>query len=148
MVGIQSFSAKGRVPDIEATPGRFQGPKISQRLRAVATKLRPRPPNISLTPPKVLRAPARRAQSAPPRIPAAIAAAMIHPGARALSCRRRIAQVAKMAPRVICPSMPMFHRPTVKVKSTPETTRRRGTQDTTTFAATLGDPTAPCAMLR
>ena len=51
-------------------PGRFHGPKMSQRFRAVATKLSPRPPKISFTPPKVFSAPASIAQSAPPAMPA------------------------------------------------------------------------------
>ena len=56
-------AGKGTVPDMEATPGRFHGPKISQRLSAVATKFRPSPPKISFTPPKVFSAPASIAQS-------------------------------------------------------------------------------------
>jgi hypothetical protein len=37
------------VPLIEPTPGRFQGPKISQMVIAVAIKFIPNPPKISLT---------------------------------------------------------------------------------------------------
>ena len=58
---------------MEATPGRFHGPKMSQRLSAVATKFNPSPPKISFTPPNVFSAPASMAQSAPPMIPARIA---------------------------------------------------------------------------
>jgi len=51
IIGIHISWGKGTVPLIEPTPGRFQGPKISQMVSAVATKFNPRPEKISLTPP-------------------------------------------------------------------------------------------------
>ena len=57
------------VPLMEATPGRFHGPNMSQRVTPRATKLSPNPAKISFTPHRVLRKPAMTAQSAPPNIP-------------------------------------------------------------------------------
>jgi len=145
-IGIQRERSKGRVPDMEATPGRFQGPKMSQILSAVATKLSPSPPNISFTPPNVRKAPASRAQSVPPRTPASTAMVRIMPGFHPESWRSRIAQVVKMAPSVICPSMPIFQSPTVNVTRSPEVARRSGTHETRTLDATSQEPTAPSAM--
>ena len=45
-----------------------------------------------------------------------------------LAWSERSAQVVKMAPRVIWPSMPMFQSPTVKVSRSPEVASRSGTQ--------------------
>ena len=111
-VGSQSARGNGTVPDMEATPGRFQGPKISQRFSAVATKFSPSPPKISFTPPKVFSAPASMAQRAPPTIPARMLQLMMMRGVHAACLQRGAAPtVVKMAPRVIWPSIPMFHRP-------------------------------------
>ena len=63
-----------------------------------------------------------------------------------LDWRRRSAQVVKMAPRVIWPSMPMFHSPTVKVRSSPAVTRSSGTQETRTLEISSQEPTAPSTM--
>ena len=99
IVGRASWSGKGSVPLIEPMPGRFHGPKISHRVSAVATKLRPRPPKISLTPPKVLSTPARAAHRAPPTMPASMARMMISAGERPVSCSRRSTQVVSTAPK-------------------------------------------------
>ena len=101
IVGSQTVSLKASVPAIEATPGRFQGPKISQIVNAVATKFNPRPPKISLTPPNVLSAPANAAHNAPPIIPARIASAMINDGEVDVSCNRRTIQVVAIPPIMI-----------------------------------------------
>ncbi|OQC74062.1 MAG: hypothetical protein BWX44_01183 [Spirochaetes bacterium ADurb.Bin001] len=145
-IGIHRERSKGKVPDIEATPGRFHGPKISQILRAVATKLSPRPPKISFTPPKVLSAPASIAHSIPPNIPAKIAMTRMSEGFHSEFCKSRIAQVVNIAPSVIWPSIPMFHKPTVKVKSSPEVARSKGTQETRTLLIKSQEPTAPKIM--
>jgi len=145
-IGIHKERSKGRVPDMEATPGRFHGPKISQILRAVATKLRPRPPKISFTPPKVLSAPARTAHSMPPNIPAKIAITRISVGFHPECCISRMAQVVNIAPSVICPSIPMFHKPTVKVTRSPEVAKSKGTQETRTLLTKSQEPTAPSIM--
>ena len=79
-VGSHSACGKGTVPDMEATPGLFHGPKISHRLSAVATKFSPSPPKISFTPPKAFSAPASMAQSAPPTMPARMLAVMMIAG--------------------------------------------------------------------
>ena len=103
---------KGTVPDMEATPGRFHGPKMSQRLSAAATKFNPSPPKISFTPPKVFRAPASIAHSAPPAMPARIASGEDERGRETARLHAvRSSHVVNIAPKVICPSMPMFHSP-------------------------------------
>jgi hypothetical protein len=51
--------------------------------------------------------------------------------------------VAKIAPRMICPSMPMFHRPGAKVKSNAEEQRTRGTQTPMVWASFTADPSPP-----
>ncbi len=53
-----------------------------------------------------------------------------------------------MAPRVICPSIPMFHNPAAKVTSSPEVARTRGTQATRTSVIFLTEPTDPMTIWR
>ena len=69
-------------------------------------------------------------------------------GGRPLVCSRRSSHVAKIAPKVIWPSMPMFHSPAVNVTRSPAVERSSGTHETSTFATTSQDPAAPSTMLR
>ena len=138
---MQTFNAKQHLNRTKQ-----QDINIAIRFRAEATKFSPSPPKISFTPPKVFSAPASKAQSAPPAIPARMLMLMITEGSTPLCCSPRSIQVVKIAPRVICPSMPMFHRPAVKVMRSPAVARSRGTHETSTFAATSHEPTAPRTM--
>ena len=116
--GNHSCVGNTSVPLIDATPGRFQGPNMSQRMNPWATKLRPRPAKISLTPPFVFRKPAIRAHSAPPINPATIDKNISIKGIWVSSPKRSRA-VVKIAPIITWPSMPMFHRPIRNVKRSP-----------------------------
>ncbi|EKD35738.1 MAG: hypothetical protein ACD_75C01801G0002 [uncultured bacterium] len=127
--GVESQSSRANisVPLIEATPARFQGPRMSHRIRPWATKFRPSPPKISLTPPRFFKKPAKAAHSPPPiklRIWARISVAAA--GRPRFSSRSR--RVAAMAPKTTCPSMPIFQRPARKVKSSPQEQSSRGIQ--------------------
>lgn len=110
---------------MEATPGRFHGPKMSHKVTPRATKLSPRPEKISCTRPKTRSSPASRAQSAPPAIDAA-RARMITPAPPPFS-KGLSAAVAKMAPMMTCPSTPMFHNRAVNGTSSPTEQSVRGT---------------------
>ena len=62
--------------------------------------------------------------------------------------RRRATQLAQMAPRMICPSTPMFHRPAVKVTSRPTEQSTSGIQKATTLRNLSDVPKAPSHMAR
>jgi len=55
----------------------------------------------------------------------------------------RMTPVVKIAPTVICPSMPIFHQPAVKVANKPQVTNNKGTHTTKTFANLVEFPVAP-----
>ena len=58
----------------------------------------------------------------------------------------RAAQVVKIAPIIIWPSIPMFHNPAVKVMSRPTDANIRGTQDEATLLNLAAFPNAPVHM--
>ena len=120
------------VPLIEAIPARFQGPRISHSTNPWATKLRPRPPKISLTPPRFFNQPARVAHRPPPRQARSRARASTREGGRPREPWRSRA-VAAMAPATTCPSMPIFHSPARKVKSSPQEQSSSGVQIESTW---------------
>jgi hypothetical protein len=134
--------SKGWVPLMEATPGRFHGPKISQRVIPRATKLSPNPAKISLTPAFVLRNPEIIAQRLPPIIPPKKAKIRVIPGIPIPSPIRRIA-VAEIAPATTCPSTPMFQRPIRKLKTKPQAQRVRGIHALKTWATLDQEPRDP-----
>ena len=55
----------------------------------------------------------------------------------------RATQAAKIAPKMICPSAPMFHSPPAKVRLIPAPTSARGTQAVATSAHFWGLSSAP-----
>ncbi len=64
-------------------------------------------------------------------------------GGRLESCSTRSMPVAKMAPRVICPSMPIFHSPAEKVIRTPAVVSSSGDQVIRIATILRVDPNAP-----
>ena len=151
-VGSQSARSKGTVPDIEATPGLFQGPKMSQRLSG-------RRHVVEAEAAEDLVDAAEGLEGADEHGPEGAAGHARQDGEGDREARGRSPprgrgpgrsagpRSRRSAPKVIWPSMPMFHRPTVKVTRRPEVTRSSGTQATRTSEATLQLPTAPRAML-
>ena len=140
--GSQTVSGKGAVPLIEATPGRFHGPKMRYTARPWATKFSPSPAKISLIRKPTLRPPASSAHSVPPSTPASSPPMMAGaPGAT--SCSRRRARVAAIPPAIIWPSMPRLYSPALKVKISPQAHKVRGTRVARTRANWSGVPKAP-----
>src|SRR5512140_2970208 len=80
-------------------------------------------------------------------MPIKIPSTRISQEGRELSCSERMRKVVKMAPRVIWPSMPMFHSPAEKVASRPALTVSKGTQVTSTLAILSLELKAPSRML-
>ena len=140
--GSHRAGGKTSVPLIDATPGRFQGPNISQRITPWATKLRPRPAKISLTPPFVFKKPAIRAHRAPPIRPAIIDPRIIIDGIWLSSPKRKTA-VVKTAPIMTWPSIPIFHNPIRKVNSKPQAHKVSGIQLLITWENLIQDPSDP-----
>ncbi len=139
----QSTVGKVSVPLMEATPGCFQGPKISHSTTPWDTKLSPSPAKISLTPPLVLRNPATAAHSAPPSAEASRERTMNAGPNSGLSLPARSAQVVKTAPSMTWPSTPMFQRPIRKVNSSPQAQSVRGIQTLTTWVNLVQEPSDP-----
>jgi len=134
------------VPLPDATPGRFQGPKINQMATVLATKFNPRPPKISLTPPYIFIKPGNNAHRIPPRAPAIKTIKITSDGSMAVLSNKRKAPTANTEPNTICPSMPMFHKPAVNVKSNPEVAMTSGTHEATTEVNFMVVPNAPIKM--
>ncbi|GAH02623.1 unnamed protein product, partial [marine sediment metagenome] len=81
------------------------------------------------------------AQRAPPIMPAMSAPANTKGEAPAGKGRRK--PVAKIAPRMICPSIPIFQRPGAKVRSNAEEQRTRGIQTAIVWASFAAEPIPP-----
>ena len=139
-LGSHREVSSGWVPDMEATPGRFHGPKMSHRVTPRATKLRPRPEKISCTRPNTRNSPASSAHSAPPSMAAPMASAIWSTPPSSTGLR---AAVQKIAPMITCPSTPMFHSRAVNGMSSPTEHRVRGTQTESTRPNLDRDPRPP-----
>ena len=91
------------------------------------------PPKISLTRRRILSAPTTNAQNMPPSADSAIKITLSR-GDKLSPTRIYCApQLAKIAPIIICPSTPIFHKPARKVTTKPMLTRVRGIQKLTTL---------------
>jgi hypothetical protein len=86
------------------------------------------------------------AQIAPPIIPARIDTTITSTGGIEVPRNNLITPVVKIAPTVICPSIPIFHNPAVKVASKPQVTNNNGTHTTKTLAMRELFPVAPSQM--
>jgi hypothetical protein len=89
-----------------------------------------------------------QAQIAPPIIPARIEIVMTNTGDKEVSKNNLITPVVKIAPTVICPSIPIFHIPVVNVANNPHVTNSKGTQTTRTLEMRVAFPVAPSQISR
>ena len=113
----------------------------------MATKLSPRPEKISCTRPWVRSTPAKSDQSMPPRAAAPSPSAMSRPcGNPPVGSAARSTPWAKIAPRVIWPSTPMFQRLAAKVTQRAAPHRKRGVKAASVRKIAASDPSPPCAM--
>src|SRR4030042_5621320 len=101
------------------------------------------PVKISWTLPRVFSTAVTPAHKAPPAIAARISR-VISSGAGA--SRRKATQLAAIAPMMICPSTPIFHRPAVNVTSNPEELNNSGIKNARTCNTFDLSPNEPSTM--
>ena len=145
--GSHKAAGSGSVPDIDAMPGRFQGPRISHNDTPMATKLSPRPEKISWTRPWVRSTPESSAQAMPPTMAeTSEPATASSPGRPPERPKSRKNQRQKTEPRVICPSTPMFQRLAAKVTHRAAPHNSSGTSVESVRSQAWPEPRPPSSM--